>query len=234
MKIGVFTDAHYCGRERIEDYRPRLSLKKVNEMLADFKNQGVELVICLGDLLNLEASEAQNEENLRIISKPLRESGIRCLLIPGNHDAEIFSREKYAELSGIELAPLAVDCGDTRLILLDAGYYDTGVRHAPPETDWTNSYVPPQELQWFKEQLADSSKRCIVFTHQCLDFGVECHHLIRNAVHINSIICDSGNVSHVYSGHYHWGAESSLNGIAYSTLPAMFLGERNYYLTIEV
>ncbi len=235
LKIGLFADSHVCTFDLSDGRLPTLSLYKMREMLEDFKADGVQLIICLGDLMHYEENSEQNEINMSEVAALFAEYGIRRILIRGNHDCEIFTREVYEEKSGFELSPLCIDVGEnTRFILLDASYSDDGAEYRPPFNDWQNSYIPPNQLEWFKEQLSDKSKQCVVFVHQCLDYSVEHHHLIRNAVAVNSIIADSGNVTHVYMGHYHEGAESTVNGVAYSTLKALSLGRENSYMIIDI
>lgn len=234
MKIGIFSDSHYCGLKFEDERHPELSFQKIKEMMDDFKNQNVEQIICLGDLLHYEPESEKNRNNLIRISELINSYAIPFSLILGNHDCEIFTAEDYAEISGFALAPLSMDFGGTKLILLDACCDDDGTVHLPPANDWTNSYVPDSQLEWFKSELSDKSKNCIVFIHQCLDYSVECHHIVRNAVLINSIISDAGNVTQVYSGHYHPGKESVVNSIPYTTLRAMVMNEDNSYLIIEI
>ena len=234
MKVGIFTDSHYCTLKFDDDKKPELSLFKIKSMMDDFKNSGVELIICLGDLLHCEPDEEQNLKNLNDISALINSFKIPFKLIPGNHDCEIFTMDEYSVISGFETAPLCIETEKSKLILIDACCDDDGSVHLPPQNDWTNSYVPVSQIEWLKNELYDTSKKCYIFTHQCLDYNVECHHLIRNAVILNSIIYDSGNVEHVYSGHYHPGSENVINSIKYTTLKALVNGEYNSYLIIDV
>lgn len=234
MKVGIFTDSHYCTLCFDDDRKPELSALKIKSMMDDFKNSGVEMVICLGDLLHCEPEKEQNLKNLNYISSLINSYGIPFSLIPGNHDCEIFTMEEYASLSGFDIAPLCIETEKSKLILIDACCDDDGTVHTPPENDWTNSFVPVSQIDWLKKELSYISKTCYIFTHQCLDYNVECHHIIRNAVVLNTIISDSGNVKHVYSGHYHPGNESVINSVKYTTLKALVLGEDNPYIIIDV
>ena len=234
MKIGVFTDSHYCTLKFDDDRNPELTAGKIKSMLDDFKNNGIDRIFCLGDLLHFESDAKQNLNNLEYIADLINSYNIPLTLIPGNHDCEIFTKEEYAKISGFDIAPVCYETEKSKLILIDACCDDDGTPHLPPENDWTNSYVPLSQIEWLKKELSYTSKNCYVFTHQCLDYSVECHHIIRNAVVINSIIYDAGNVKHVYSGHYHPGKESVINSIDYTTLKAMVLGEDNSYIIIEI
>ncbi len=235
LKIGLFADSHVCTFDLPDGRLPTLSLTKIADMLEDFKVNGVELIVCLGDLMHYEENAEQNEINIRNVAQLFDGYPVRRVLIRGNHDCEIYSREVFENKSGFELSPLCIDTGSSkRLIMLDASYSDDGSEYQPPYNDWTNSYIPPRQLEWFRGLLADKSLDCTVFVHQCLDYSAEHHHLIRNAVAVNSIIADSGNVSHVYMGHYHPGAESTVNGVEYSTLRALSFGTENNYMIIDI
>ena len=150
----------------------------------------------------------------------------------GNHDNEIISGEEFAEISGFKVAPTTVEDNEVKLIFLDASYSPDGKPYGREDIDWTKSFVPKAELEWLEKQL-DTDKRKIVFTHQNIDTNVESRHIVSNAAEINSILAKH-NVSHVYQGHYHYGAENVINGIPYTTLRAMCIGEETNYLIAEV
>ena len=83
------------------------------------------------------------------------------------------------------------------------------------------------------EVTMEVNKRKIVFTHQNIDINVESRHIVSNANEVNDIIARHG-VSHVYQGHYHYGAENIINGIPYTTLRAMCIGEETNYLIADI
>ena len=48
MKIGIFTDTHYCDLELLEqDRKPHYAYGAVNRAFDDFEAQGVQIAICL-------------------------------------------------------------------------------------------------------------------------------------------------------------------------------------------
>lgn len=233
MKIGIFTDTHYCDLELLEqDRKPHYAYGAVNRAFDDFEAQGVQIAICLGDLVHFHNGTEESLRHLREISNLINSYGITTYHCMGNHDNEVVSAEDMARITGFHVAPTTVEDDEVKLIFLDASYSPDGKPYGREDIDWTKSYVPKSELAWLEEQL-NTDKRKIVFTHQNIDTNVESRHIISNADEVNDILAKYG-VSHVYQGHYHYGAENIINGIPYTTLRAMCIGEETNYSIAEV
>ena len=58
MKIGIFSDPHYCTKERIgtSDRYPLRSLDKMKTIVERVRSENIELLVCLGDFVNMEGS----------------------------------------------------------------------------------------------------------------------------------------------------------------------------------
>ncbi|MHB1151104.1 MAG: metallophosphoesterase family protein [Eubacteriales bacterium] len=218
MKIGLIADPHYSSDERIGNRYPRRSLDKIYSAAKAFKSANVDLILCLGDMINDEAGH--NEENLRLISEPLV-SVTECLLVQGNHDRELFTAEQLAKRTGMTAAPCSFVRGRIRIIALDGNFCSDGSPYRLHETDWTDTFLPGDQLAMLRSSLAESSEDTYIFIHQCLDPHAEAHHIVRNAAEVRAIIAESGKVKGVYQGHYHPGLESTVDCIPYHTLPAM-------------
>ncbi len=233
MKIGLFTDTHYCELDLLEqDRRPRFAYAAVKKAFEDFKKQGVQLAVCLGDLVHFHNGRDESLRHLEKISSLINSYGIPTYHCMGNHDNEIVGGGEFEEISGFSVAPTTFEDGEVRLIFLDASYTPDGTPYGRGDIDWTKSFVPRCELEWLEKQL-DTDKRKVVFIHQNIDPSVESHHIVSNADEINAILARH-NVSHVYQGHYHYGAKNIINGIPYTTLRAMCIGEETNYLITEV
>ena len=117
---------------------------------------------------------------------------------------------------------------------MDNGTPD-GVIYKKDALDWTNAYLPDDQMKLLEETLADKeTKNACIFLHQNLDPNAESHHIIRNAAEIRRILRNSGKVRAVYQGHYHPGTENTVDGIPYVTLPAMCEGENIPYKIAEI
>lgn len=234
MKIGLFSDTHYCDVETLEQNRkPKRAYDCVKTAYEDFKNHGVDIVICLGDLIHFNDGISVSCEYLKKISSLINSFCIPTYICLGNHDSEVLSAEDFSNISNIKTAPCVLSFENTKLILLDAGYTPDGKPFQREHVDWTKSFVPQSQLEWLDNEL-DCDKKCIVFIHQNIDKNVEEHHIVSNADEINRIIQSHSNVARVYQGHYHYGAENTINGILYTTIRAMCIGDENNFKIIEV
>ncbi len=218
LKIGLIADPHYSSDERIGNRYPRRSLDKIYSAAKAFKSANVDLILCLGDMINDEAG--CNEENLRRISEPLV-SVTECLLVQGNHDRELFTAEQLTKITGMTAAPCSVMRSGIRIITLDGNFYGDSSPYRLHDTDWTDTFLPENQLGLLRSSLAESGEDAYVFIHQCLDPHAEAHHIIRNGAEVRALIAASGKIKGVYQGHYHPGLESTVDGIPYHTLPAM-------------
>lgn len=229
MKLGLFTDPHYALADRlVNTRRPRLSLDKLKEALTVFQNEQVDAVVCLGDWISIWDTREVMAQRLREFVQPLHKTGLPVYTCMGNHDAEAFSREEFAALTGFTLAPCILEDAESRVILLDANYLRDGFPWPPHFEDWTQTALPQEELLWLKEQL-QTPKRCLVALHQNLDPGISPEHVLENAADVRRVIAEAGNVRLVLQGHYHFGHEAVLDGIPYHTLTAMCEGEENAF-----
>ena len=222
MKIGLFSDAHYSSAVSTGLRLNNQSLRKIREAYADFAEQGCELVVCLGDLIDTEPTPDREAENLAEVGRVIRESGIPTVCVRGNHDAFAMGAARFYEILGIpaveELCPVG-----KRLLFLDACYSRDGRPYVPGDIDWTDTFYPYAER--LAERLRRGKEDTYLFVHQNLDPAVECHHRIANADALMELIRETGVVKAVYQGHYHPGCDSEYDGVRYITLPAMCEGE---------
>ena len=181
MKIGIFTDTHYCDLELLEqDRKPHYAYGAVNRAFDDFEAQGVQIV-------HFHNGTEESLRHLREISNLINSYGIPTYHCMGNHDNEVVSAEDMARITGFHVAPTTVEDDEVKLIFLDASYSPDGKPYGREDIDWTKSYVPKSELAWLEEQL-NTDKRKIVFTHQNIDTNFESRHIISNADEVNDIL----------------------------------------------
>ena len=231
MKAGIFTDSHYCEAEVLsETRRPFLSLIKIREAMDAFKAADVDICLCLGDLTD-HAPGNTKEDITRYFCESLdliKSYGMPFYLVPGNHDYAILKREDLSEL-GIKTPPYTVSFGGYELIILDANYRSDGRCFDVAGVEWTDSNLPKDQVAFLKDALDKADKKCIVCIHENLDPYVDVDHIVINAEEIRKIIRESGKVECVLQGHYHFGAEHTVDGIPYITFPAMGEGTENTF-----
>lgn len=237
MKIGLFTDPHYCNADVLcKTRRPRLSIQKMRCALDEFKKNNVDICICLGDITD-RAPNATKEEGLECFKEVLaliNSYGIPFYFVPGNHDYGVATGEELERLIGSALPPYTADVCGIRFIALDANYRSDMNRYDVAGVLWTDSNLPPDQIAYLSTALAESPYPCVVLSHENLDPNIpRTVHIIKNAEQARDIIRASGKVKAVLQGHYHKGADNMIDGIRYLTLPAMCEGEQNSYCILE-
>ena len=194
--------------------------------------QGVDICLCLGDLTDRAPTDTKESvaacfhEALALI----RSYHIPFYLVPGNHDYLMLTK-KELETAGIPIPPYTVSMNGWRFIILDANYRSNGDCFDIAGVEWTDSNLPADQCDFLKEALKSTDEKCIVCIHENLDPYVESRHIVKNAEAVRSLL--GSNVKMVLQGHYHHGAEHTIDQIPYLTLRAMCEGEENTYTILS-
>ncbi len=235
MKIGVFSDSHYCHAERLCDRRLcSRSLKKIEQALDEFEKEKVDVCVSLGDLIDHYQDRDGSRALLGEVANLIKGRPFPFLHASGNHDYACLPPDEIAEILGIGIPPYTVETCGYRFIVLDGNYTSEMRCYADTPFNWTDSNLPPEQLQYLEKELESSELPCIVMVHEPLDPGTDDSHCINNAEQARNIIAKSGKVSLVLQGHFHCGADHVIDGIRYFTMDAMCEGEENHYTVIEV
>lgn len=235
MKIGLFSDPHYCKLENIGGGRsPLSSYGKISTAMAYFKEQEVDVCFCLGDLTDSPNGSTRDEaiKNLDEILALIRSYNIPFYLVPGNHDFLMLKREDM-EKAGIKTAPYVIE-SEYNFVILDANYRSNMEHFDTAGVVWTDSNLPKEQISFLKNALNGSDKEVIVMVHENLDPSLEESHIIKNAEEIRKIISSSKKVKMVIQGHFHEGNEIFVDGIKYFTVKGMCQGNDNPYFILEI
>ena len=235
MKLGLFADPHYCLSEVLcKTRRPSLSLDKISEAVGVFAREKCDLCLCLGDLTDKGESKEEATGCLLRAVEEIKKSGVLFRAIMGNHDCCRFTPEEFALLTGIPTCLNFLDINGFRFIFLDANYRSDLVHFSAGDFDWKDSNLPPDQLSFLAAAIDFSLLPCVCVVHEVLDPLVRPDHVIKNAGEARRIIEESGKVKLILQGHYHKGADHTVNGIRYLTLPAMCEGTENRYKVLEI
>lgn len=233
MKIGLFTDTHYSDKTEPSDNRYHaLSYEKVKRAMEYFSQNGVTLVICLGDLTDDCVNIRNNKKALREISALINSYGIQFFSLMGNHDYLSFTRKEFASISGA-YPPFTYGTEGSILVFLDCNYEDNGKIYKKRNVDWTNTYLPKKQLKILKNVIETEKRDIYVFSHQNFDTEIDKNHIVRNAPEVISLL-KQGNVKAVIQGHYHKGHDTEIDGIKFHTLGATCEKSDGYFEIIEV
>ena len=242
LRFGLIADPHYANAPSTGTRYFRESIGKVQEGVARLRAERAAFLAILGDMKDMVAGEADSHTltYLVAIEREFQGFGGPLYHVLGNHDMDNLSKAQvmsHVENTGIPdgRAYYAFSHGGVRIIVLDANYDKHGRDYDPNTLDWKDPNVPPQQLEWLKQELRNTVEPVIVLVHQRLDGdGVTS---IRNRVDVREQLESSGKVLAVFQGHDHPGFYSLINGIHYYTLRAVVEGpglENNAYAVVEV
>jgi hypothetical protein len=234
--------------------------------------EDVDFLIELGDIKDQDETpeEANTLSYLEAIEDVFQGFDGPTYHVIGNHDVDSIWKVDYLE--GVENTGIdpsrsyySFDINGLHCIVLDANYekvnddvyneYDMLMNNI--SFDWTNTYIPPDELAWLEADLAATTNPTIVFIHQMLAgseyLPYKWYHLVKNdndvegpeEMHVLPILESAPHkVLAVFQGHHHDGDYVEINGIHYYTLKALVEGsyyddgnkiqENNSYAIVEV
>lgn len=244
LRIGLLTDTHYADRPAAGVRYYRESLNKIAECVSRMNQEKADFAVHIGDFKD-EDAEPVETRTLQYVSK-LEQAfalfqGPRYHVL-GNHDIDSISKEQFltrVENTGIpsDQSYYSFDQKDFHFVVLDATFRQDGVPYDKGNFEWTDTYIPPAQLDWLREDLNNTQLPVIVFVHQLLDPEQTIEHRIKNDAEVRQILEDSGQVLAVFQGHQHKGGYHLVNGIHYYTLIAMVDGsgpENNSYAILDV
>jgi len=242
LSFGIVTDAHFADFVGRGTRKYRESIPKMAECVGLMNDKKVDFLVELGDFKDQgkPVSEKKTLEYLEAIEKAYGAFKGPRYHVLGNHDVDSISKKQFmARITNTKIPKTATyysfDAKGLHFVVLDANYDAKGADYDHGKFNWTDSNIPPEELEWLKKDLAGSSKPAIVFVHQQLD--VKRNTGVKNAPAVRKVLQDSKRVLAVFQGHHHPGHSSRIEGIHYYTLKAMVEGTgktNNSYAIVEV
>ena len=240
--FGIVTDSHYADTDARDGRYYRESTGKMAECVEFMNEQKVGFLVELGDFKdqNDPAVEERTISHLRAIEKVFQQFQGPKYHVIGNHDIDSISKEQFLEnITNTNIragsACYSFDSRGIHFVVLDANYRTDGISYDRGNFTWTDTHIPPLQLEWLRQDLAATSIPTITFIHQLLDGTGGLY--VDNAEEVRNILQASGKVLAVFQGHKHDGDYNNIEGIHYYTLKAMVAGsgpENNSYATVDV
>lgn len=235
VRIGLVTDLHYADKPPGGSRHYRDSLAKLAEAGRQFVQAKTDVVIELGDFIDsAESLEAEKGFLRRVETEFAKVPGPRHHVL-GNHCVSALTKSEFLEIAGQASAYYSFDLNRVHFVILDACFRSDGAGYERSNFQWTDSFLPPAELEWLRGDLQAATGPILVFVHQCLDVAPP--YGVKNAAEIRQMLEASGRVLAVFQGHHHPGGYRQINGIHYCTLRAMVEGtgqESNAFAVVEV
>ena len=229
-KLIVFSDIHYLDISVDEkEIHKKRKLTQYAEILTDrlirkINEEEPDVSICLGDLIQDVANHERDIENFTYIWNKLKNIKVPFYGVLGNHDLKSMdSRKEIEQIMGYENATFSVNIKGYHFVILstnireDNGEKDGGIHKA--------QCIAEEEINWLKNDLAQNSLPCIIFTHfglaedrQIGNYWFEKNPekgLISNRNEVKEIIKQDSNVIAIFSGHQHWTKQIVEDGKSY-------------------
>ena len=167
LRVAVATDLHLDPDHTDKSGTPAAAaynLELVDALLWDARQQGAEILLLTGDLVN--GGKVHRHEALAEKLRAAEETGLAVFVVPGNHDlspigqqefARLYADFGYGEASSRDPASLSYSVlrQDVMLLMLDTGGYPGGAIDLPAASGRRDgeACLSSATLGWIREQL---------------------------------------------------------------------------------
>ena len=239
VRIGLVTDLHYAEKPPGGTRQYRESAKKLNEAVALFKQEKTHFVMELGDLVDAAQTAEEEIRFLKTINAVFTKVNCPRHYVVGNHCVATLTKAQFYQSSGAKnTGYYSWDHEGVHFIVLDACYRKDFKDYQPGNFAWTDTNIPPKELDWLTKDLAATKLPTVVFVHQRLDLEPGASpYAIKQSLEVRKVLEASGNVRAVFQGHSHKNDLNTIGNIAYCTIAAMVEGSgetNSAYAILEV
>jgi predicted MPP superfamily phosphohydrolase len=244
VRFGMITDVHYADREPAKGRYYNQSLDKLNEFINKMNYEKVDFIVELGDFKDQD--EVPNEANtlkyLSTVESVFHQFNGPTYHVLGNHDMDGITKTQFLERvenTGIakDQNYYSFDQNGVHFIVLDGNYTVDGNDYNKDNYTNVESWIPPVQVSWLKEDLKAHKLPTIVFIHQLLGDSKGMKKSAQNAPEVRRILEHSGNVLCVFEGHVNSERHSVINHIHYYSFNSTVFGsglKNNSYVIAEV
>jgi predicted MPP superfamily phosphohydrolase len=249
FSFGIISDVQYADISPAGNRYYRSSLEKLKDAVTEFRQDSVNFIVNLGDLIE------GNYESFKPVINTLNSSGIKTYHITGNHDYSVESRylsrlpvytesregyysiiyKKYRLIfiNGNEISTYA---HSEKIMIRQASEYIANLKKtgAINAIDW-NGGISRKQLDWLTGQLADAadnSEKVILLCH--FPIAPDNIHNLLNYKEVNDIISKYDNIVAWFSGHNHEGSYTVNKNVHFVTFKGMVETKKtNSFAVIE-
>lgn len=196
--------------------------KRLSAFVKAAEERDVDFMIDLGDFCH---PIPENSEFVNI----WKNSPIEKYNALGNHDMDKGSKEDFMQFVGMKERYYSFDQGDFHFVVLDPNSLLVEEEYIPYENGNyyveanKRGFIDPQQLEWLKSDLLNTSKQCIVFSHQSFDNRASCQNADKVIAIFEEVNRNAGfkKVVAAFSGHHHTDYIEEINEITYIQINSM-------------
>lgn len=206
LKFAIASDFHAQdvpdGEERIASF------------IRAAKEENVDFIIELGDFCRLDSV---GQVYLKLWDSF---EGDKYHVI-GNHDMDIYTPEEYVAGMKMPGRYYSFDKGDFHFIVLDGNnlYDGKEYTHYAKANYYVNpkmrAFIDPEQMDWLKQDLAATDKKCILFSHQNIEQFLNNGATVRQILEEENRRAGFKKVVLAFGGHNHSNYTKEINGITY-------------------
>lgn len=222
VSFGICTDVH-------QDFFPNVE-ERLGQFIKASRDKEVDFIIQLGDFCY------PKPENMDFRTTWDSFNGSRYHVL-GNHDMEKCSKEEVLDFWGVDKTKYyySFDVKDFHFIVLDPNNIYNNGEYTPYNNGNYSSaeninYLTPEQLNWLREDLAKTSKKTVIFSHQPFQiFG--------NINEVLGVIDETNGSSKIitcFSGHNHsnwYTQEYGLNHVQINSMCFKYVGDKYIHET---
>ena len=209
LNFGIISDTH-------ADMLPD-TLDRLESFIAMAIRRDVQFIIQLGDFCH---PREQERDFLKIWNQF---PGPRYHVL-GNHDMDFATKEETMEYWQMPSKYYSFDQGNFHFIILDANYLNQEGKYTDYQRanfyvdDKYRAFIPPEQIEWLKDDLQKTNKNVMIFSHQSL---INPCWGIKNRIEIQDILekvnknDSETKVVACFNGHDHIDFHRFINGIHY-------------------
>lgn len=189
--------------------------KRMQDVVDAANREQVDFLIQLGDFIRMDS-----------VSQPLRKiwdgyKGEKYHVL-GNHDLDRYSKEEYVKGFGMPGRYYSFDKGNFHFVVLDGNNIYHDGKYIPYNKANYGAfgrdkidYMDPEQMEWLKQDLKATNKRCILFIHESIDTELENRKDVQRILEEANEEAGFQKVVLVFSGHNHSNYTKVINGITY-------------------
>lgn len=217
LRFAVVTDIHY-GFDRGNKKGSRAPAL-IDRFIKAANANRVDFAVDMGDRVTY-TNPAQDRHYLIKLKDQFNKFAMPKYSVHGNHDVTHLTREENDQILGLPGGSYSKDIQDHHVV-----FWNPNVKISK----FDGLHIKPEDMEWLRDTLAKTDKKCIVFSHIPLDNYPEdnaaaMEHDQRpflsyypQGPDVRQILEESGNVILCMAGHRHRNRHRDINGIHYIT-----------------